>query len=124
MTRVYIADSLPEERSALRLLILDLEMEVAGEAIDWPATLDNVPTNHLDILLLDWSLLPSNLGTQALTKLRMLCPSVIIIVLLSHLDAHKQVAISASANSFISKGDMPERVAEHLRLAAASVPCL
>jgi DNA-binding NarL/FixJ family response regulator len=123
MTRVYIADALPEERSALRLLILDLDMEVAGEAVDWRATLDNAPINHSDILLLEWSLLPSNLGMQALAKLRMLCPSVIIIILLSHLDAHKQMAIFESADSFISKGDMPEHVAQHLRLAAANVPC-
>lgn len=122
MTRVYIADALPEERSALRLLIRDLEMEVVGEAVDWRATLDNAPVNQLDILLVEWSLLPSNLGTQALAKLRMLCPSVIIIILLSHLDAHKKMAISESADSFISKSDMPEHVAEHLRLAAANVP--
>lgn len=124
MTRVYIADALPEERSALRRFILDMEMEVAGEAVDWLATLDNAPTNNLDILLLDWALLPINLGTQALAKLRALCPNAIIIVLLSHLDARKQMAVYAGADSFISKGDMPERVAEHLRLAAANVPFL
>ncbi len=32
MTRVYLADAKPEERSALRLLLLDLKMEVVGEA--------------------------------------------------------------------------------------------
>jgi DNA-binding NarL/FixJ family response regulator len=33
-TRVYLADAQPEERSALRLLLLDLNMEVVGEASD------------------------------------------------------------------------------------------
>jgi DNA-binding NarL/FixJ family response regulator len=54
-------------------------------------------------------------------KLRMLCPNAIVIVLLSHVDAREQAALSAGADSFISKGEMPERVAERLRLAAASV---
>ena len=39
MTRLFLADAQPEERSALRLLLLDLNMEVVGEAADWPTTL-------------------------------------------------------------------------------------
>ena len=38
MTRVYIADGLPEERSALRLMLLDLHLEVVAEAEDWATT--------------------------------------------------------------------------------------
>jgi len=34
MTRVYVADALTAERSALRLMLLDLNMKVAGEAAD------------------------------------------------------------------------------------------
>ena len=58
MTRVYVADAKPEERSALRLLLLDLKMEVVGEATDWSTTLANAPATRLDILLVDWELLP------------------------------------------------------------------
>ena len=32
MTRVYLADAKPEKRSALRLLLLELKMEVVSEA--------------------------------------------------------------------------------------------
>jgi len=32
MTRVYLADEKTKERSALRVLLLDLNMEVVGEA--------------------------------------------------------------------------------------------
>ena len=39
MTRVFLADAQPEEPSAPRLLLLDLNMEVVGEAADWPTTL-------------------------------------------------------------------------------------
>ena len=39
MARVFLADAQPEEPSAPRLLLLDLNMEVVGEAADWPTTL-------------------------------------------------------------------------------------
>ena len=120
MTRVYVADALPEERSALRLLLLDLNMEVVGEAADWLTMLANAPATHFDMLLLDWALLPAN-AAQALARLRMFCPNAIVIVLLSHIHAREQAALSVGADVFISKGEMPERVAERLRLAAASV---
>jgi DNA-binding NarL/FixJ family response regulator len=41
---------------------------------------------------------------------------------MSHLDARQQAALSAGADAFISKNELPERVAERLRTAAASVP--
>lgn len=124
MTRVYVADALPEERSALKLLLLDLKMEVVGEAADWLTTLQNAPVSKLDMLLVDWTLLPANLGAQALTKMHKLCPNAIVIVLLSHVDARQQAALFAGADAFISKGEMPQRVAERLRLAAGNVPTM
>lgn len=120
MTRIYIADSQSEERSALRLLLLDLQMEVVGEAADWPTTLAQAPTCHADMLLVDWELLP-NSPTAALEELRRACPAALVIVLISHLDARQQAALSAGADAFISKGEMPERVAERLRSVAASI---
>jgi DNA-binding NarL/FixJ family response regulator len=121
MTRVYLADAQPEERSALRLLLLDLAMEVVGEASDWPTTLAHAPTSSLDMLLVDWDLLPEDLGVQSLAELRQACPDAIVVVLISHLDARHQAALSAGADAFISKGETPERVAERLRAAAESV---
>ena len=38
MTKVYLADAQPEERSAFRVLLLGLQMEVVGEATDWATT--------------------------------------------------------------------------------------
>jgi DNA-binding NarL/FixJ family response regulator len=120
MTRVFIADKQPVERSALRLLLLDLKMEIAGEAADWLTTLAQAPVSHTDILLVDWDILPSS-PTQALEELRNACPAALVIVLISHLDARNQAALSAGADLFISKNETPERVAERLRIAAASV---
>ena len=123
MIRVYLADAKPEERSALRLLLLDLKMEVVGEAADWPTTLANAPASLLDMLLVDWDLLPSQPGA-AVAELRMACPAALVIVLISHLDARQQAAFSAGADAFISKGETPQRVAERLQLAAAIVRIL
>jgi len=120
MTRVFISDAKPEERSALRLVILDLEMEVVGEAADWATTLAQAPVNHTDMLLIDWDLLP-NSPTAALDELRRACPAALVIVLISHLDARQQAALSSGADAFISKGETPERVAERLRSVAAGI---
>jgi two-component system response regulator DesR len=121
MTRVYLADAKSEERSALRLLLPDLNMEVVGETADWNTTLANAPASGLDMLLVDWELLPVDLGVQALAELRLACPRAVVVVLISHLDARQQAALSAGADAFISKGETPERVADRLRLAAASI---
>jgi DNA-binding NarL/FixJ family response regulator len=121
MTRVYVADAKPEERSALRLVLLDLKMEVVGEAADWFSTLAQAPIRQTDMLLIDWDLLPSDSPSAALNQLREACPAALVIILISHLDARQQAALSAGADAFISKGETPDRVAERLRLAAASV---
>jgi DNA-binding NarL/FixJ family response regulator len=121
MTRVFLADAQPDERKALRVLLQDLKMEVVGETADWSATLAKAPETGLDMLLVDWSMLPASLGVKALAELRLACPSAIVVVLISHLDARHQAALSAGADAFISKGETPERVAERLQAAADSV---
>ena len=115
MTRVFLADSQVQVRSALRLLLLDLTMQVVGEAADWPTTLANMPQTKADMVLVDWDLIPAS---SSLAELRTACPYVIVIVLISHLDARQQAAQSAGADAFISKDEMPDRVAERLRTAA------
>ena len=120
MTRVFLADAKPEERSALRLTLLDLKMELIGEAANWSATLAQAPINRTEMLLIDWDLLP-DAPTAALDELRKACPAALVIVLISHLDARQQAALSAGADAFISKGEMPERVADRLRIVATSI---
>ncbi len=120
MTRVFVADAKPEERSALRLVFLDLRMEVVGEAADWPTTLAQAPTCRTDMLLIDWDLLP-NSPTSALDELRQACPAALVIILIGHLDARQQAALSAGADAFISKGELPDRVSERLRAVAESI---
>jgi DNA-binding NarL/FixJ family response regulator len=95
-------------------------MEVAGEAADWSTTLVQVPVNRIDMLVIDWDLLP-NPPSAGLDELRKACPAALVIVLISYLDARQQAALSAGADAFISKGELPERVAERLRAVAESV---
>ena len=121
MTRVYVADALTEERSALRLMLLDLNMEVAGEAADWATALAQAPVFSTDIFVVDWNLLPSSAPTAALDEFRRACPAARVIILISHLDTRQQAALSAGADAFISKTETPDRVAEHLQAVAASI---
>jgi len=120
MTRVYIADAKTEERSALRLVLFDLNMDVVGEAADWATTLAQAPVRRTDMLLIDWNLLPTS-PTSALDELRSACPAALVIVLISQLDARQQAALSAGADAFISKDESPERVAERLRSVVAGI---
>jgi DNA-binding NarL/FixJ family response regulator len=121
MTRVYVADALTEERSALRLMLLDLSMEVIGEAADWATALAQAPTRNTEMLLIDWEMLPNPSPSTALNQFRSACPAALVIILISHMDAHQQAALSSGADAFISKGETPERVAECLRVAAAGI---
>jgi DNA-binding NarL/FixJ family response regulator len=120
MTRVFIANAKVEERSALRLVIQDLEMEVASEAADWATTLAQAPLTQTDMLLIDWDLLPAS-PTLALDELRQACPGALVIILISHLDARQQAAVSAGADAFISKAEPADRVAERLRSVASGI---
>lgn len=118
MTRVFIADSQPQVRSALRLLLLDLTMQVVGEAADWATALANMPPTKADMVLVDWDMIPAG---SSLAELRTACSHIVVIVLIGHLDARQQAAQSAGADAFISKGEMPDRVAERLRAAAGHI---
>jgi DNA-binding NarL/FixJ family response regulator len=123
MTTVLLAAPQPDVRAALRLLLLDLEMGIVGEAADWSTTLALAPQTRPDMLLVDWELIPLGSG-NTLSQLRAVCPTAVVIVLISQLDARQQAAFSVGADAFISKGEMPDRVAERLRMAADRIHLL
>ena len=120
MISVLVAAPQPDVRAALRLLLLDLNMGLVGEAADWLTALALAPETQPDMLLVDWELIPLDSG-NTLSQLRAVCPAAVVIVLISHLGAREQAALSAGADAFISKGEMPDRVAERLRMAAGSI---
>lgn len=115
MTRVFLADCQSELRAALRLMLLDLDMEVVGEAADWTTALAEAAGTQPDMVVVDWDLIPDD---SSLAALRITCPAAVVIVLISHLDARGQTALSAGADRFISKNESPDRVAARLREAA------
>jgi two-component system, NarL family, nitrate/nitrite response regulator NarL len=121
MKRVYLADSHSDERSAFRLLLLDLNLKIVGESADWQSTLRLAPATRPDLVLVDWSLVDNGSGARLL-ELRKACADAVVIVLISHLDARDQAALSAGADAFISKGETSERVVERLRAAVSSLP--
>jgi DNA-binding NarL/FixJ family response regulator len=120
MKRAFLADAQPDERSALRLILQDLNMQVVGEAVDWPTVLALAPATRPDLVVVDWGLVADESGA-ALPKLRETCPGTLVIVLISHLDPRHQAALSAGADSFISKSETSLRVTERLRDAVASI---
>jgi DNA-binding NarL/FixJ family response regulator len=120
MTRVYLAVANSEERSVLRRLLLELKMEVAGEAADWYTTLAQAPAGNIDKLVVDWDLLPGS-PSAAIEELRQACPANLVIVLVSKLDVRAQAALSAGADLFISRNETPELVVERLRIIAANL---
>lgn len=118
MKRVYLADSQVDERLAFRILLRNLKMQIVGEASDWPTALAHAPSTHPDMILVDWGMIAP--GTNAsLADMRKVCPAAVVMVLISHLDAREQAAISAGADAFISKSETADRVVEKLRDAAA-----
>jgi DNA-binding NarL/FixJ family response regulator len=120
MTNVFLADPHFEERSALKLMLKALKMEVIGEAGDWSTTLMKTPTLNLDMLLIDESILPS-MNTFALKDLRALCPAAIIVVLVNSSHAGMQRADMDSVDVFVSKREMPDCLAQRLVTAAENL---
>lgn len=117
MTRVYLVDANLVERSALRLLVKDLGMDLVGEAATWHTALVNAPASRADMVIVGWELIPT-IGGEGLDELRKVCSPAVVIVLISHLEAREQAALSARADAFISRNDSPQRVGERLREAA------
>jgi DNA-binding NarL/FixJ family response regulator len=95
-------------------------MQVVGEASDWPTALANAPATRPDMLMVDWGLVAAGSGGN-LAELRQACSAAVVIVLISHLSAREQAALSAGADVFINKGETSDRVADRLRDAVASI---
>ena len=122
MTRVYISTTNLQESSALRLLLLNLKMEIVGESSDWFTTVVQIPHSQVELLLVDWSVLPINSPNTALSELRKACPSALVVILISHLDSQKQAALSIDADMLIRKDETPKRMAERLQAIAEGIP--
>ncbi len=123
MLRAFIADSRDEERSALSLVLSDLQLKVVGESVDWATTLAQLPSNDIDVLVVDWDILPPE-ARASLDALRKSRPGSMAVILISRHDARQQAAISSGADEFVSTGELAERVVDRLRSVAAGLQAL
>ena len=121
MTRTFLAASPSTERFALRLFLMDLKMEVVGEAADWSALVAQLPLCQTDMLLVDWNLLPNPVNL-ALEKLRDTCLAQRVIVLIDHSSARLEAALASGGFTFIIKDESSDRLVERLSAAAAGLP--
>ncbi len=116
--RVLLADDQTEVRSALRLLLEQLELCIAGEVADRAMLPAAVEALEPDLVLLDWELgarrgeAPA--GREMIRELRARQPQVAIIALSSHPEV-RAAALAAGADGFVSKGDAPDALLAALR---------
>jgi len=101
-------------------MLANLNMEVLGEAENWSIALTQTPICNTDILLVEWNLLPAT-PSAAFDELRKACSKPLVIILIGSQAEHRQAALSFGADVFISKGELPEGVAERVRAAAAKI---
>ena len=96
-------------------------MEVVGMAADWATAITSAPLTRLDMLLLDWELLPVHLPAQALAQFRLACPNIIVILLIGDLEKSQQTDLATSVDAFISRSAPADSVASRLLTVAASL---
>ncbi len=107
--RILLADDQSKVRSALRLLLEQHPaLSVVAEAADAEALLAQAKKTHPDLALLDWEL-PGQAALDLLPVLRASCPGLYVIALSSRPEAG-QAALADGADSFVSKGEPPERL--------------
>jgi DNA-binding NarL/FixJ family response regulator len=113
MRRVFLAGARSDERSDLRLLLVDCDMQVVGESAGWSSVLNHGPTTHPDVVVVDWGLI-STRSVVAMRELRMAYPTAVLIVVPGHMDAHQQSMLIAGTDEFIHKDQLSNRLAKQL----------
>ena len=102
MSCAFIADSQCVERFAVRLLLMQVDIEVAGEAADWSDLVARAHSTRAELLLVDWDLLSSQ-PARDIEELGYKCPGAMITVLISHPDVERQALIEAAGGTFLCK---------------------
>ena len=118
--RVLIADDHGVVRAGLRrILELEEDMEVVGEAEDGWQAVELAVQLQPDVVLMDISM-PRLNGLQATRTLRQQAPSVKVVALTVHADdAYVVEVCRAGACGYLAKADEPALVVEAIRRVAA-----
>ena len=113
--RILLADDQPNVRSALRLLLeQEAGISVTAEVSDSKELLGSLEKDCPDLVLLDWEL-PGGTGAELVAALRSQCPELVIIAMSSRPEA-RQAALKVGADSFVSKGSLPQEVIAAIRI--------
>ena len=120
MIRVFIADDQLLVRQGIRrLLELDRELEIVGEAEDGAETIERVPAAEPDVLLLDVRM-PRKSGVDVLRELSALraLPPTLILTTFDDADVVLE-GIRAGARGFMLKDVSYEQLINAIRAVAA-----
>ena len=103
--RVLIADDMPQVRQDLRTLLpLAGNIEIAGEAANGQAAIEQAATLQPDVILMDLEM-PIVDGCEATRQIKARHPASRIIALTIHADAAtRQTADRAGVDEFVEKG--------------------
>jgi DNA-binding NarL/FixJ family response regulator len=105
--RILLADKQPQVRFALRVLLeRQSGYEVVGEAVNTDDLLSQTKISRPDLVLLDWDL-PGLAKIGSIAPLKRHCPHLFVAVLSGRLEA-RHAALSAGADTFVSKSEPPE----------------
>jgi DNA-binding NarL/FixJ family response regulator len=103
MNRVFLAGARSDDRSALRLLLEELHMQVVGDSTGWSGVISLGPTTHPDTVAVDWGLV-STRSVVALKELRIAFPTAVLIILPSMMDPVERSKLIAETGEFPNKG--------------------
>lgn len=114
--RVLLADDTVEIRILLRrVLELDDDVEVVGEAANGLEAVELSGIYHPDVILLDLAM-PVMDGLQAIPEIRRCSPMTRIVVLSAFNASDMEAAVfAAGASAFLSKGTRPDRILATVR---------
>jgi DNA-binding NarL/FixJ family response regulator len=118
--RVFIADDHAIVRHGLRELIASTpDMKVVGEATDGRALINAAPTLECDVIILDLSL-PKVNGPEVLKRLKLLRPTLGVLVLTMYPEDQYAVALLRSgASAYLCKDRPSAELLEAIRRVAA-----
>jgi len=112
--RILVADSRPDVRSALKLLVeQDVGMVVSSEARRGGDVLEQVKATCPDVIILDCDL-PGLQAGDLLRAVRTVCPGVWVVAICARSEA-RQAALSAGADAFVSKAEPPQSLLSTIR---------
>ena len=118
-TRVAIVDDHHIVVSGLKQYFAEFpDLQVIGEAYDWPHAIELVKTKAVDVLLLDLSM-PGMRGLDAMAKIRQASPHTQLVVLTGYpASSFESACRKAGAQAYMHKDCEPQQIVNAIRSVA------